>query len=466
MKCSCCGALTARWTGKCPSCGEWNSLVEQPRAAEKPARLPFGTDERLALADSGFREAGATAMGAGGPTVPLSSVDPREAEPRTTGLKELDRVLGGGLVPGSVTLLAGEPGVGKSTLLLQALRTRAAAGEPVLLVSAEESAQQVRLRAERLGQIPVKLFVLATTDATEVIEAVRSTGAELVVVDSVQAIALPDVSGPPGSLAQVRACAELLAWLGQAQRSAVVLVGHVTKQGTLAGPRSLEHLVDTVLTVEGDRHHALRMVRAVKHRFGPTGELGLFEMAERGLADVTDPYRMLLGDRRAGAPGTTVLPTVEGERAIVVELQALVSPVRSASPRRAARGLEAGRIGMLQAVLEQRCGMKLSRSDVFCSVAGGMRVTEPGADLPLAVAIVSAASGVAVPPDLVAFGEIGLAGEVRQVPHAQRRLMEAQRLGFRHALVPGSTPGCPAGMELIKVETLAAAVRLAPGCAQ
>jgi DNA repair protein RadA/Sms len=459
MKCGSCGALSARWTGRCQSCGEWNSLVEQPRPPAGSSRLPFGKDERSGrseLTDLGT-------LGAAGATVPLSSVDPRESAPRTTGVSELDRVLGGGFVPGSLTLLAGEPGVGKSTLLLQSLRTKAQAGEPVLLVSAEESAQQVRLRAERLGPIPERLYVLASTDAFEVIDAVSSTGAELVVVDSVQAVALRDVSGPPGSLAQVRACAELLSGLAQAHGASVVLVGHVTKQGTLAGPRSLEHLVDTVLTVEGDRHHALRMVRAVKHRFGPSGELGLFEMGERGLAEVSDPYRMLLGDRSPGAPGSSVLPTVEGERAIVVELQALVSPVRSASPRRAARGVETGRVGMLLAILEQHCGIRLARSDVFCSVAGGMRVTEPGADLPLAVAIVSAASGLPVPADLVAFGEVGLAGEVRQVPHSPRRLLEAQRLGFRHALVPSSTPGCPPGMELIKVDTLGAAVRLATG---
>ena len=375
----------------------------------------------------------------------LSDVDPREAEPEKTGLPELDRVLGGGLVPGSVTLLAGEPGVGKSTLLLQALRSRAETGAPVLLVAAEESAQQVRLRAERLGPLPASLLVLPGTDVTAVVEAVSASGAGLVVVDSIQAVWLRDVTGPPGSLAQVRACSEVLVGLAQAHRAAVVLVGHVTKQGTLPGARSLEHLVDTVLTVEGDRHHALRMVRAVKHRFGPTGELGLFEMSEGGLAEVTDPYRMFLGDRRPGATGSAVLPTVEGERAIVVELQALVSPSTSGSSTRTVRGLEQGRVGLLLAVLEQRCGVSFGRSDVFCSVAGGMRVAEPASDLPMALAMLSAAAGTPVPSDLVSFGEVGLSGEVRQVPHSQRRLSEAHRLGFRHALVPTSTPDCPPG---------------------
>jgi DNA repair protein RadA/Sms len=307
-------------------------------------------------------------------------------------------------------------------------------------------------------------MVLPTTDAVAIIDAVSSTGADLVVVDSIQTVALRDVSGPPGSLSQVRACAEMLANLAQAHRAAIVLVGHVTKQGTLAGPRSLEHLVDTVLTVEGDRHHALRMVRAAKHRFGPTGELGLFEMSDRGLAEVADPYKMLLGDRRPGATGSAVLPTVEGERAIVVELQALVSPGRTGTARRTVRGLEPSRVGLLVAVLEQRCSVALGRADVFCSVAGGMRVSEPAGDLPMALAMLSAASGRPVPSDLVSFGEVGLSGEVRQVPHAQRRLSEAQRLGFRHALVPASTPDSPPGMELIRVDSVSAAARLSvPG---
>lgn len=390
----------------------------------------------------------------------LCAVDPRESAPKSTGLSELDRVLGGGLVPGSVTLLAGEPGVGKSTLLLQALRSRAESGSVALLVSAEESAQQVRLRAERLGELPESLLVLPTTEIDRLAEGISKSGVDLVVVDSIQAVSTSVASGPPGSIAQVRACAEMLVELAQSMGTAVVMVGHVTKQGTLAGPRSLEHLVDTVLTVEGDRHHALRMVRAVKHRFGPTGELGLFEMSDKGLAEVSDPYRLLLGDRRTGVPGSSVLPTVEGERAILVELQALTSPLSLATPRRTVRGVDSGRIGLLVAVLEQRCGIGLARLDVFCSVAGAMRVTEPAVDLPMAIAIVSAVSGVPVPEDLVAFGEVGLAGEIRQVPHVHRRLTEAGRLGFHRALVPDAVDGSPEGMELIKVDSLADAVRL------
>lgn len=401
----------------------------------------------------------------GSQALALSSVDPREAKPRSTGLGELDRVLGGGLVPGSVTLLAGEPGVGKSTLLLQVLRWRAERGESVLLISAEESPQQVRLRAERLGPLPETLYVVAGGDLPSLVDALDETSASVVVVDSIQTVSVPDVAGPPGSVAQVRASAELLVGIAQAYSTPVVMVGHVTKQGMVAGPRSLEHLVDTVLSVEGDRHHALRMLRAAKHRFGSTGELGLFEMGERGLAEVADPYRMLLGDRREGAPGSAVLPAVEGERAIVLELQALVSPVRTSNPRRTVRGVEAGRVGMLVAVLEQRCGLRLSDADVFCSVAGGMRASEPAADLPLALSVVSAASGVAVGDDVVAFGEVGLSGEIRQVPHAQRRLAEAERLGFRRALVPASTPDPPVGshLEVTRAASVEDAVRTVLG---
>jgi DNA repair protein RadA/Sms len=382
-----------------------------------------------------------------------------------TGLDELDRVLGGGLVPGSVTLIGGEPGVGKSTLLLQVLRSVAATGAPVVLVSAEESARQVRLRAERLGPVPPTLLLLAATDVEAVAAAVSTLGPALVVVDSIQAVVSPDVAGLPGSVAQVRACADLLVRLAKAHEVPCVLVGHVTKDGALAGPRVLEHLVDTVVTVEGDRHHALRLVRATKHRFGATGELGLFEMGEAGLAAVTDPYRLLLGDRRPGIPGSAVLPAVEGQRALLVEIQALRAPStsESAPPRRSAQGVDTGRLSLLIAVLEQRAGVVLGRTDVFASAVGGIRVTEPAADMALALAVASAVTGVALPADVVAFGEIGLGGEVRQVPHAPRRLSEAVRVGFRHAFVPASCPDGPPGMELIRVASLRQAVVLALG---
>jgi len=349
-------------------------------------------------------------------------------------------------------------------LLLQVLTSMASGGSPVLLVAAEESAQQVRRRAERLGPLPDGLMVLAHTDLSGLAAALHDTAFALVVVDSIQAVADPSVSGPPGSLGQVRACTDLVVHLAKGHLVPFVLVGHVTKEGTLAGPRTLEHLVDTVLGVEGDRHHALRTVRATKHRFGPTGELGLFEMNDTGLAAVTDPYRLLLGDRRPGAPGSAVLPAMQGQRALLVELQALTARTAPETPsRRSAQGVDGGRLALLLAVLEQRAGVALGRTDVFASAVGGIRVLEPAADLALALALSSAVKSCALPPDLVVFGEVGLGGEIRQVPHAPRRLAEAARVGFRHALVPQSCPDGPTGMEVVHVRSLAQAVALATG---
>lgn len=390
---------------------------------------------------------------AGRGPVSLAEVDLSTARPSPTGIDELDRVLGGGLVPGSVTLLGGEPGVGKSTLLLQVLRAAAERGVRALLVCAEESPRQVRLRAERIGTMPETLFLLADTDVSAVPPAVEELRAALVVVDSVQAVHDGTVAGAAGSVAQVRASAEALMSMAKATEVPVVLVGHVTKDGTLAGPRLLEHMVDTVLTVEGDRHHTLRSVRAVKHRFGPAGELGLFEMGDGGLASVADPYRLLLGDRRPGQPGSTVLTAVEGRRPLLVEVQALVvdSIAGTYGPRRQAQGVDNGRLSLLLAVLERRAGLHFARSDVFASVVGGIRLSEPAADLAVAVALASAALERPVAPDLVVFGEVGLGGEVRRVPDAPRRLGEAARLGFRRALVPVGSGDAPPGMELVTV---------------
>jgi DNA repair protein RadA/Sms len=460
-RCTACGGATPRWAGRCPGCGEWNSLVEEqvteptpiaPRRSVRAAELevqglfdemrPDGSDRALRL----------------------DEVDPAESEPVPTGLPELDRVLGGGLVPGSVTLLGGEPGVGKSTLLLQVLSSMARRGSPVLLVSAEESAQQVRRRAERLGPLHPGLMLLASTDLSALPSALRDTAPALVVIDSIQAVSEPGASGAPGSIGQVRACTEIVVHLAKLHRVPFVVVGHVTKEGTLAGPRTLEHMVDTVLGVEGDRHHALRTVHATKHRFGPTGELGLFEMNESGLAAVTDPYQLLLGDRRPGAPGSSVLPAMQGQRALLVEVQALAARTPIDNPmRRTAQGIGGGRLALLLAVLEQRAPVMLERMDVFASAVGGIRVLEPAADLALALAVASAVKRVALPADLVVFGEVGLGGEIRQVPHAPRRLFESARMGFRHAFVPESCPDGPSGMEVIHVRTLAQAVALATG---
>jgi DNA repair protein RadA/Sms len=382
-----------------------------------------------------------------------------------TGVEEFDRVLAGGLVPGSVSLLGGEPGIGKSTLLLQVLAARAAAGHRVLLVSAEESAHQVRLRAERLGPIPPGLLILPVTDVGTVINAVVEAQPDLVVIDSIQSVAVGEsalgerrATGAPGSVTQVRECADQLIGLAKSRQVATVLVGHVTKDGSLAGPRALEHMVDTVLSFEGDRHHALRLLLAVKHRFGPTGELGLFEMGDRGLNRVDDPGRLLLGDRLVGVPGGVVLPAVQGRRTLMVEIQALVTSMGPTQPKRSVVGLDSGRLVMILAVLGRHADLPVLGMDVFASVAGGIRVVEPAADLALALAVASATADVALPADLAAVGEVGLAGEVRQVTDLPRRLEEAARLGFDRVVVPSSSPPGPGGVEMIRVNTVVEAV--------
>ena len=379
-----------------------------------------------------------------------------------TGVSELDRVLAGGLVPGSVTLLGGEPGIGKSTLVLQALASRAAAGSRVLLASAEESAHQVRRRADRLGDIPGELLVLPVTSVAAIEAAVDDTRPELVVVDSIQSVVAGDGvaarSAASGSVARVRECAELLVAMAKRTDVPTVLVGHVTKDGSLAGPRALEHLVDTVLSFEGDRHHALRLLRAVKHRFGPTGEIGLFQMGAAGLAPVDDPARLLLGDRRPGAPGGTVVAVLEGRRTLVAELQALVVRSTTQQPRRAAVGLDLGRLAMTLAVLQRHTDLPVRMVDVFTSVVGGIRAAEPAADLAVALAVSSAITGVPVPADLVAVGEVGLTGEVRQVADLPRRLDESARCGFTRAIVPRSAPPGPDGMHVVRVDSVGQAL--------
>ncbi len=445
-RCIDCGSTTARWAGRCPTCGEWNTLVEE--AALGP--LARAVDE----------------LDLGGMPVPLASVDLTDAAAVPTGIVEFDRVMCGGIVPGSVTLLGGEPGIGKSTLLLQVLAARAGAGHRVLLVSAEESAHQVRLRAERLGPVPPGLLILSATDVGAVIDAVVQAAPDLVVVDSIQAVAVGPATpgerraaGVPGSVAQVRECADQLVGMAKSHQVATVLVGHVTKDGSLAGPRALEHMVDTVLSFEGDRHHALRLLLAVKHRFGPTGELGLFEMGDHGLNRVDDPGRLLLGDRLVGVAGGVVLPALQGRRTLLVELQALVAPMAQAQPKRSVVGLDGGRLVMTLAVLGRHAGLPVTGVDVFASVAGGIRVAEPAADLAVALAVASAATGVPLPADLAAVGEVGLAGEVRQVTHLPRRLEEAERLGFGRVVVPASSPAGPPGVELLRVDSVADAVR-------
>jgi len=439
-RCTDCGNASPKWAGRCGACGAWNTMVEEVEEALRPA---VAAAALLAPADR---------------PVPLAEVDLAEWSPRPTGLTELDRVLGGGLVPGSATVLGGEPGIGKSTLLLQALSSLAARGARCLLVTAEESKQQVKLRAERLGAREPTLWLVSETSLPNILAAVAEVAPDVVVLDSIQTVFDPELGSAPGSVVQVRECAHQLVRMAKERAITTVLVGHVTKEGTLAGPRVLEHLVDTVLSFEGERHHALRLLRAVKHRFGPTGELGLFEMADEGLRAVPDPSGLFLGDRRAGVPGSVVVPAMEGHRPLLVELQALVAPSALAMPRRSAQGLDSGRLSLLVAVLDRRVGLSLAGADVYASAVGGVRVAEPAADLALALALVSALTGAVLPPDLVACGEVGLGGEVRQVSQCERRLTEAARLGFGTAVVPASAPGVPAGMEAIRVRSLAEAV--------
>ena len=439
--CSDCGASFPKWAGRCTSCGAWNTLVED---VEDP------TNDISSLAAG-------VALLAASPAQRIGDVDVSHGSPRSTGIPELDRVLGGGLVPGSVTLLGGEPGVGKSTLLLQAL---AAWPGRTLYVSAEESAQQVRLRAERLGAVRPELWLLAETVLPHVLAALDELQPELVIIDSIQTLVDPELGSAPGSVVQVRGCAHKLVMEAKRRNVPVILVGHVTKEGGLAGPRVLEHVVDTVLQFEGERHHALRLLRASKHRFGPTTELGLFEMIEAGLQGVPDPSALFLADRQTGIAGSVVVPTLEGQRPLMVELQVLVNEVKGeAPPRRSAQGLDPGRLAMLLAVLDQRTKSPVGQRDVFASVVGGVRITEPGADLGLCLAILSALANTPLPPHVVAFGEVGLGGEIRQVPHASRRLAEAARLGFTRAIVPAKSPDVEVSIGIERVSNLRDAMR-------
>jgi DNA repair protein RadA/Sms len=389
----------------------------------------------------------------------MSVIDADASRPVPTGLGEMDRVLSGGFVPGSATLVAGEPGTGKSTLLLQTAGAAAQAGRRCLVVSGEESRTQVQARAQRLGTLAESLWVLSETCLPDVLAAVSEVEPHLLVVDSIQTLYDPALDSHPGSVGQVRHCAQRLVNGAKESGAALVMVGHVTKDGAIAGPRQLEHLVDTVLSFEGDRHHGLRLLRAIKHRFGPTGELGLFEMGGAGLVEVADPSAHLLGDRRPNLSGCLVLPAIEGGRPLLVEVQSLVmSTGNEAMARRSAQGLDSGRLPMLLAVLDRRAGIKLSKSDVYVSVVGGVRVTEPAADLAVLLSLASAEYGRALPDDTVVFGEVGLGGEVRQVAHGPRRLAESARLGFRRAIVPASLAEGPPGLQLDRVERLDQAV--------
>ncbi|HYF44823.1 MAG TPA: DNA repair protein RadA [Acidimicrobiales bacterium] len=430
-RCGDCGATAPQWAGQCPTCGAWNSLVEEPVA---PVGRPVPA-------------------GAGEPALLVVDVPTEERRPHPTGVDEVDRVLGGGLVPGSVTVIGGAPGMGKSTLLLQVAAAVAATGRTALYSSSEESRVQVRARADRLGVPTDRLWLHGEASVDHLVQALDEQRPDLVVVDSVQTAFDPSTTSAPGSLNQVRAVAQRMVVEARARGCAVVLVGQVTKDGNLAGPKALEHVVDTVLAFEGDKHHALRLLRAVKHRYGATDELGVLEMTEGGLVGVPDPSGMFLAGRRPGVPGSVVVPTLDGHRPILVEVQALCAEVGYVPPRRSAQGIDGGRLALLLAVLETRVTVSTAKSEVYALTAGGVRLVEPAGDLGLALAVVSSANGVPLPEDAVAVGEVGLGGEVRPVGRIEHRLTEAARLGFRQAVVPRGTPPVP-GIRLIEVGTV------------
>jgi DNA repair protein RadA/Sms len=417
--CQSCGAVSPRWAGKCPSCGEWNTLAEEAEAIAPPG--------------SGL------ARRTSGRVIALESLKgkSREAPRFTTGFAELDRVTGGGIVPGSALLIGGEPGVGKSTLLLQLAASVARSGRRALYVSGEEAAAQVRLRAERLGLSEAPVDLACETSLASILATLEAgKPPDLVVIDSIQTLWADTIESAPGTVSQVRAAAQSLIRHAKTAGSALLLVGHVTKDGQIAGPKVIEHMVDTVLYFEGDRGHTYRILRAVKNRFGATDEIGVFEMASEGLREVQNPSELFLGDREALSPGSAVFAGIEGTRPLLVEIQALVAPSGLGTPRRAVVGWDSNRLAMLLAVLEARAGVSFTGHDVYLNVAGGLKITEPAADLAAAAALLSSLSGVAVPRHRVHFGEVSLSGALNAIPLMTPRLKEAQKLGFREATLP------------------------------
>jgi DNA repair protein RadA/Sms len=417
--CQSCGTAHPKWSGRCDACGEWNTLVEEAQAAEQPARAGgLGRGKSRALE---FHSLSGTAEGL----------------PRLlSGIGEFDRTCGGGLVPGGCTLIGGDPGIGKSTLLLQ-LVGRLAATYPTAYVSGEESVDQVRLRAQRLGLAGAPVALAAATEVRDIAAAMDVAGGpKVIVIDSIQTMFVDTLDSAPGTVAQVRASAQALIRIAKRRGICLLLVGHVTKEGLIAGPRVLEHMVDTVLYFEGERGHQFRILRAVKNRFGPTDEIGVFDMTGEGLAEVSNPSELFLAERRGDVSGTAVFAGVEGTRPVLVEIQALVGPAAPGAARRAVVGWDTARLAMVLAVLEARCGIGVGNHDVYLNIAGGLRINEPAADLAVAAALVSALTGEAVPPESVIFGEVGLAGEVRGVGQTELRLKEAAKLGFTRAIIP------------------------------
>ena len=440
FRCAECGWSTLKWVGRCGECQSWGTVEEA--GAPAPAAVASAPVTSRAR--------------------PITEISVETAEAVPTGLDELDRVLGGGAVPGGVVLLAGEPGVGKSTLLLEVAAIRAAAG-PVLYITGEESAGQVRLRAERLGALSDKLFLAAETSVATLVSHVEAVGPRLLIVDSVQTMVSPEATGIPGGVTQIRQVTGALIQIAKERGIATVLVGHVTKDGSIAGPRMLEHLVDVVLHFEGERHSQLRLLRSVKNRYGPTDEIGVFELTEKGIYGLPDPSGLFLTERTDPVPGTCVTVTLEGRRPLITEVQALVAPTPLPAPRRATSGLDTSRVNMILAVLEKRTGMKLANMDVYASTVGGVKLGEPAVDLALAVAAAGSNNDVALPSGFIAVGEVGLAGDVRAVNGVRRRVAEAQRLGFTEAVVPKPFGDPIPGIRTHEVEELSEALAWVKG---
>jgi DNA repair protein RadA/Sms len=449
--CSKCETALPKWHGRCPSCDEWGTVLETA-APVAASRLRSGRPGRSV----GTLES-ATPL-------PITEVKTDRETRVASGFEEVDRVLGGGLVAGSTVLVGGEPGIGKSTLMTMLGHRLAAAGRKVLYVTGEESAAQVRLRADRLEALDERLLLLAETDLETIAAHAETLAPAVCILDSIQTIDCPRLGGSPGTVTQVREAAHRLVRIAKARDMALFLIGHVTKDGTLAGPRTLEHLVDVVLAFEGDRHHAFRLLRGVKNRFGAAGEVAVFEMGARGLAQVTNPSMLLLRGRSRNEPGSVVAPVIIGTRPFLVEVQALTVPAPQGNPRRVVTGLDPRRAQLVLAILERRCGFDLAARDVYLNVVGGIRVDEPAVDVGLALALASAYTERAVPPDWVAIGELGLMGEVRAVPRLDGRLAEAARLGFTRALLPADAEkgvkGRTPSLEVRAAATLAQALEV------
>ena len=440
--CQSCGYESPKWLGQCPGCREWNTFVEE-------------TVEKKSAGKAQERRA------AGGP-VCLSSIETKEEDRVTTRMKELDRVLGGGIVPGSLVLVGGDPGIGKSTLLLQVCQKLADDGHEVLYISGEESLKQIKLRAERIGSFSDKLRLFCETNLELIGDTIRNNKPEVVIIDSIQTMYNEDVSSAPGSVSQVRESTSVLMQLAKGLGISIFIVGHVTKEGTVAGPRVLEHMVDTVLYFEGDRHASYRILRAVKNRFGSTNEIGVFEMRESGLAEVENPSQFMLNGRPEEASGSIVACSMEGTRPILLEIQALVARSQLAMPRRTAAGMDYNRVNLLLAVLEKRLNLHLSGSDVYVNIAGGIRINEPAIDLGVVLAIVSSSRDQAIDEKVLAFGAVGLSGEVRAVSQAAQRVQEAKKLGFTTVILPEvcrEQIGAVTGVRLIGVRSVGDAVR-------